>query len=123
VLALGPELGQGAKFIVLVRPVHPGRARPGPWHVPRIRPSVPERSPERREQPLAVSKRPSYLKRQKEQQRLARAAEKRDARRARKNAKGLQGEPQEPLDAALDGPEGEVEGAESDDAGPQAAEA
>lgn len=45
--------------------------------------------PPRSESPLAFSKRPSYLKRQKEQQRLARAAEKRDARRARKNAKDL----------------------------------
>jgi hypothetical protein len=34
-----------------------------------------------------MTKRPSYLKRQKEQQRVARAAEKREARRARKHAK------------------------------------
>lgn len=36
---------------------------------------------------MAGSKRPSFLKRQKEQARLARAAEKREARRARKHAK------------------------------------
>ena len=36
---------------------------------------------------MAVSKRPSYLKRQKEQQRLARAAQKREARRARKHSR------------------------------------
>ena len=36
---------------------------------------------------MAGSKRPSFLKRQKEQTRLARAAEKREARRARKHAK------------------------------------
>ena len=38
---------------------------------------------------MAGSKRPSFLKRQKEQQRLARATEKREARRARKHAKSL----------------------------------
>jgi len=38
---------------------------------------------------MAGSKRPSFLKRQKEQARLARAAEKREARRARKHAKSL----------------------------------
>ena len=36
---------------------------------------------------MAASKRPSFLKRQKEQARLARATEKREARRARKHAK------------------------------------
>jgi hypothetical protein len=36
---------------------------------------------------VAGSKRPSFLKRQKEQKRRARAAEKREARRARKEAK------------------------------------
>ena len=36
---------------------------------------------------MAGSKRPSFLKRQKEQARLARATEKREARRARKHAK------------------------------------
>ena len=36
---------------------------------------------------MAGSKRPSFLKRQKEQKRLARAQEKREARRARKQAK------------------------------------
>ena len=36
---------------------------------------------------MAASKRPSFLKRQKEQQRAARALEKREAKRARKQAK------------------------------------
>jgi hypothetical protein len=36
---------------------------------------------------LAGSRRPSFLKRQKEQKRLARAAEKREARKARSRAK------------------------------------
>ena len=36
---------------------------------------------------MAGSKRPSFLKRQKEQARLARATEKREARRAKKHAK------------------------------------
>ena len=49
---------------------------------------------------MAGKKRPSFLKRQKEQQRLARAAEKREARRARKHGGGVEiaggelGEPQ-----------------------------
>jgi hypothetical protein len=37
---------------------------------------------------MAGNKRPSYLKRQKEQQRMARAAEKREERRQRKAPKG-----------------------------------
>ena len=65
--------------------------------------------PERREPHLAFSKRPSYLKRQKEQQRLARATEKREARRARKHSKESQ--PGDPEGEAMDdlgmGPEGE----------------
>lgn len=36
---------------------------------------------------MAASRRPSFLKRQKEQARLARATEKREAKRARKHAK------------------------------------
>ena len=36
---------------------------------------------------MAASKRPSFLKRQKEQARVARASEKRDAKRERKHAK------------------------------------
>ena len=36
---------------------------------------------------MAASRRPSFLKRQKEQARLARATEKREARRARKHSK------------------------------------
>jgi hypothetical protein len=42
---------------------------------------------------VAGSKRPSFLKRQKEQKRRARAAEKREARRARKEAKAAGLEP------------------------------
>ena len=58
---------------------------------------------------MAASKRPSFLKRQKEQQRAARALEKREAKRARKQAK-LTGVPDtegpEPLDQATDESEG-----------------
>lgn len=54
---------------------------------------------------MAASKRPSFLKRQKEQQRAARALEKREAKRARKQAK-LTGIPDnegpEPLDQETD---------------------
>jgi len=44
---------------------------------------------------VAASRRPSFLKRQKEQARLARATEKRDARRARKHSKTNAAEMQE----------------------------
>jgi hypothetical protein len=44
---------------------------------------------------VAASKRPSFLKRQKEQARLARATEKREARRARKHSKSNAAEMQE----------------------------
>jgi hypothetical protein len=44
---------------------------------------------------VAASKRPSFLKRQKEQARLARATEKREARRARKHTKTNAAEMQE----------------------------
>jgi hypothetical protein len=54
---------------------------------------------------LATNKRPSYLKRQKEQQRVARAAEKREARRARKHSKS----------AGLEEPESSVEPTEIDE--------
>ena len=47
---------------------------------------------------MAVTKRPTYLKRQKEQQRLARAAEKREARRARKRSRGTEVEDADVLD-------------------------
>ena len=50
---------------------------------------------------MAVTKRPTYLKRQKEQQRLARAAEKREARRARKHSKGTEIEDPESQDPAV----------------------
>jgi hypothetical protein len=39
-----------------------------------------------------ATKRPSFLKRQKEQKRNARAVEKREARRARKDARATQGD-------------------------------
>ncbi len=58
---------------------------------------------------LAFSKQPSYLKRQKEQQRVARANQKREERRARKNSKGAGGEQQDGLDPSLDGVDG-IEG-------------
>lgn len=67
---------------------------------------------------MAGSKRPSFLKRQKEQQRLARATEKREARRARKHAKSLartaEGEAAEGdgADMLMDPPVGD-EGAEN----------
>lgn len=70
-----------------------------------------EGRPVRKEQHLALARNPSYLKRQKEQQRLARAAQKREARLARKHSKTSQtGEEFEPLD----GPAGDMEmGAET----------
>ena len=51
---------------------------------------------------MAGSKRPSFLKRQKEQKRLARAAEKREARRARKEAKAAALDSDEPLEPAVE---------------------
>ncbi len=68
---------------------------------------------------MAGSKRPSFLKRQKEQARLARAAEKREARLARRHAKANGLAPPEGTDPDLEpGPlvegegEGDVEGEE-----------
>jgi len=58
---------------------------------------------------MAGSKRPSFLKRQKEQTRLARAAEKREARRARKHAKASGLVPAEDADDLLNPAEGEPE--------------
>ena len=61
----------------------------------------------RKERRLAGSRRPSFLKRQKEQKRLARAQEKRESRQARKRAQLEQAEsaeqvtPEELLDAAV----------------------
>jgi hypothetical protein len=66
---------------------------------------------------MAGSKRPSFLKRQKEQARLARATEKREARRAKKHAKanGLDqpegAENDMELDSMVEG-EGGIEGEE-----------
>jgi hypothetical protein len=57
---------------------------------------------------VAASKRPSFLKRQKEQARLARATEKREARRARKHSKSNAAENQEgdmPESDILEGPD------------------
>lgn len=56
---------------------------------------------------MAANKRPSFLKRQKEQARLARANEKREAKHARKQAKldgKLKGESDTDLMEPLDGP-------------------
>ena len=61
---------------------------------------------------MAGSKRPSFLKRQKEQARLARAAEKREARKARKHAKANRASGGD-LDAADDGIELPAEGEET----------
>ena len=58
---------------------------------------------------MAGSKRPSFLKRQKEQARLARAAEKREARRARKHAKAAGLVPPEDAPDDLMAPEAEGE--------------
>lgn len=52
---------------------------------------------------MAATKRPSYLKRQKEQQRLARAAEKREARRARKHSTGTEVEEPDTQDQPVEG--------------------
>lgn len=46
---------------------------------------------------MAASKRPSFLKRQKEQQRLARAVEKRVARQARRQARADDSNPATPI--------------------------
>jgi hypothetical protein len=59
---------------------------------------------------VAVTKRPSYLKRQKEQQRLARAAEKREARRARKHSTGTEIEDPDTQDQPVEGPGGSEPG-------------
>ena len=52
---------------------------------------------------MAVTKRPTYLKRQKEQQRIARAAEKREARRARKHSTGTEIEDPDMQDQLVEG--------------------
>lgn len=72
---------------------------------------------------MASSRRPSFLKRQKEQARQARATEKREARRARKHAKANRPEGMDPDMLENDLAEGEapddVNGVEDqdDDAG------
>jgi hypothetical protein len=55
---------------------------------------------------VAGNKRPSFLKKQKEQQRRARAEQKREARRARKQAKTTEGVGPDVLEAPVDMPEG-----------------
>jgi hypothetical protein len=55
---------------------------------------------------MPASKRPSYLKRQKEQQRMARATEKREERRRRRETKRLTGDSTEENDVFADSPEG-----------------
>jgi hypothetical protein len=60
---------------------------------------------------MAGNKRPSFLKRQKEQARLARAAEKREARRLKKHSRGMVIEEAEPLDG-LDSPDAREEATE-----------
>jgi hypothetical protein len=68
---------------------------------------------------VAGSKRPSFLKRQKEQKRLARAAEKREARRARKEAKAAAQDAPELLDQPLESGM-EAEEVESEEVGSEA---
>lgn len=51
---------------------------------------------------MAGTKRPSFLKRQKEQKRLARAAEKRDAKRMKKQGKTLGNDSGGPEDDGLE---------------------
>lgn len=59
---------------------------------------------------MSPVKRPSYLKRQKEQKRLARAAEKREARMVRKHSKGTEVEDPEIQDPEVqDQAEAEME--------------
>ena len=58
-------------------------------------------SPERKERRVAASRRPSFLKRQKEQKRLARSLEKREARQARRRARAEAQQDSEPT--AVDG--------------------
>jgi hypothetical protein len=55
---------------------------------------------------MPASKRPSYLKRQKEQQRMARATEKREERRRRRETKRLGPESPEENDVFTDSTEG-----------------
>lgn len=95
----------------------PPRRRHGPKTPPNLRPPCPPTGrPQRKEHPLALARNPSYLKRQKEQQRLARAAQKREARLARKHSKTSQtGEDLEPLDAPTG--ESEMAGDAAEDAG------
>jgi len=70
---------------------------------------------------MPASKRPSFLKRQKEQQRAARAQEKREAKRAKKAAKqaGLvEPDDLEPLDQETDADAGDEAGDGADREGP-----
>jgi hypothetical protein len=59
---------------------------------------------------VAFVKRPSYLNRQKEQQRITRVAEMREARRSRKHSTGTEIEDPEPQDLV----EGEMETGEEE---------
>ena len=61
---------------------------------------------------MAIGKRPSYLKRQKEQQRLSRAAAKREERRARKHSTGTEVEDHDTQDQPLEGPRSDLTGGE-----------
>lgn len=61
---------------------------------------------------MAASRRPSFLKRQKEQARLARANEKREAKRLRKHAKANRTEAESDIldPASLDSPDDGIMG-------------
>jgi hypothetical protein len=68
----------------------------------------------RRESDVAVSRRPSFLKRQKEQQRTARALEKREARRLKKRGRETAIEESAGPDAAENPAEGIDQPGEAD---------
>jgi hypothetical protein len=69
---------------------------------------------------LAFARNPSYLKRQKEQQRAAKAAQKREARLARKHSKtSVAPEEMEPLDGPMLEMDGEGDEAGQDETAPE----
>ena len=66
----------------------------------------------REESQVAVTKKPAYVMRQKEQQRLARATERRAARRDRKHSSGTESEDLETQDAPAEDMETDAEAAD-----------
>ena len=57
---------------------------------------------------MAITKKPTYLKRQKEQQRIARAADARQERRVRKHSTDTEVEDPDTQDQSVDGPQGDL---------------